>query len=83
MQSNVECFYINSNSKKNKNQSNKRILFSNNDLLFSGCFGRNMDRNEINDFRNVQNNNKNIKPFDDIVEENNDPNYEEDNGAIL
>jgi len=42
-----------------------------------------MDRNEINDFRNVQNNNKNIKPFDDIVEENNDPNYEEDNGAIL
>ena len=81
MQSNVEAFYINTNSNKNKNQSNMRLSFATNDLLFSGCFGKNMERNEINDYGNFQNFGKNIKPFDDIIEENNDVNYEEDNGT--
>lgn len=83
VQNNTEGFYLNTNSNRNINQSNKRVLFSNNDILFSGCFGKNIERNEINDATNIQNFNRNIKPFDEIIEENVDLNYEEDNSINL
>jgi len=58
------------NSSKNQNQSYRKILASSNEHLFSGVFGKYMEKNEFNDYLKMINSNQVIRPFpESIVEE--------------
>lgn len=58
------------NSSNNRNQSNRKILASSNEQLFSGVFGKYMEKNEFNDYLKMLNSNQDIKPFpESILEE--------------